>query len=198
MYKDQKRRQDTNGYIIVYIPDHHKAMKSGVFQGYVYEHVLMAEEILDRPIREGEVIHHLDENRSNNSPDNLLPLSHPAHSKIHGWINRNIITPTKEQEIRNARGCVRCKVCEKPIHPDLQCCSFECNSIYQSDNRQKISGVLKPTKEILENEIINTPMTELGIKYSVSDRTIRNWCITYGIELQNRRGYWTKVKHGVS
>lgn len=41
-------------------------------------------------------------------------------------------------------------------------------------------------------------MTELGIKYSVSDRTIKNWCIAYGIEMENRRGYWTKVKFGVS
>lgn len=189
MYKDNKRITDTNGYVLIYLPEHHKAMKSGVYEGYIYEHVLIAEvDVLDRKIKEGEVVHHLDENRSNNSPDNLLVLENPQHSKLHGWLNKHDLIPTEKQKERISLGCIRCKVCEKPISFGFVYCSQECTHT----GSQSLN---KPSKEILEKEIQTTPMTKLGEKYGVSDKAVKKWCIGYEIELPNRRGHWTKVKH---
>ncbi|WP_445245350.1 HNH endonuclease [Microcoleus sp. OTE_8_concoct_300] len=38
----------------------------------VYLHRVVAEQTVDRKLRPGEVVHHLDEDKSNNSPENLV------------------------------------------------------------------------------------------------------------------------------
>jgi hypothetical protein len=50
--------------------------------------------------------------------------------------------------------------------------------------------VIRPSKEILEKEILEFPMTTLGKKYGVRDNSIRKWCKYYDIKLPYRRGYW--------
>jgi hypothetical protein len=52
----------------------------------------------------------------------------------------------------------------------------------------------RPSKEDLENVIMLKPMTAIAKDYGVkSVHTIRSWCERYGIKLENRRGYWSKV-----
>lgn len=55
-----------------------------------HEHRIVAEEKLGRPLRQGEVVHHIDGNKKNNQPDNLLVLpsqrEHAAlHCRLKGW-----------------------------------------------------------------------------------------------------------------
>jgi hypothetical protein len=38
----------------------------------VYEHRLVMEQKLGRTLRPGEVVHHIDADRANNDPDNLM------------------------------------------------------------------------------------------------------------------------------
>jgi len=38
----------------------------------VYLHRLVAEQTVDRKLRPGEVVHHLDEDKYNNSPENMV------------------------------------------------------------------------------------------------------------------------------
>lgn len=48
-------------------------------------HRIIAEWKIDRPLREGEVVHHIDGDRLNNDPGNLQVLpSQSEHSKLHG------------------------------------------------------------------------------------------------------------------
>ena len=49
-----------------------------------HEHRRVAESILNRPLQKGEVVHHVDGNKLNNSPQNLLVLpSQAEHARIH-------------------------------------------------------------------------------------------------------------------
>lgn len=197
MYRNYKR-YNKNGYIVVNIPNHPRAFDATGDNNpntfCVYEHILVAEQIMGRPLREGEIVHHLDKIRSNNSPDNLLVLLDPMHMKLHKWLDKHEITPTPIQQERIDIGCVRCKVCEKPINFGFIFCSQECRDIQLNIDNQNKRGIPKPTKETLEKEIKEFPMTKLGEKYGVSDNAVKKWCINYSIELKPMVGHWTKVK----
>ena len=50
----------------------------------VYEHILVAEEKIGRPISKSEPIHHIDFDRLNNDPNNLhVCENHSEHNRIH-------------------------------------------------------------------------------------------------------------------
>lgn len=153
----------------------------------VYEHVLIAEEIIDRPLKEGEVVHHLDKQRCNNSPDNLLVISNPMHMKLHGWMDKHEIIPNERQEERIKLGCIRCEVCEKPISYGFRFCSLECSS--DSNHKYK-----HPTKEILEKLVWEKPTTKIAEDFGVSDKAIEKLCKKLEVE-KPPRGHWQKVKY---
>ena len=53
-----------------------------------HEHRVVAEQILGRPLEEGEVVHHIDGNVRNNAPENLRIFSSQAeHAKFHKELN---------------------------------------------------------------------------------------------------------------
>lgn len=58
---------DKNGYRLIHAPDHPFANSNG----YVREHRLVMEEVLQRYLTPLEVVHHKDGNKLNNSPENL-------------------------------------------------------------------------------------------------------------------------------
>lgn len=68
-----------NGRACLYMPEHPRA--SGL---YVYEHIVVAEKKLGRPLLPGEVVHHIDLDQSNNDPANLIVLpSQAEHLRLH-------------------------------------------------------------------------------------------------------------------
>jgi HNH endonuclease len=62
-----------NGYVMIWLDGE-----------YLYEHRYIAEQKLGRKLNPGEVIHHVDGNKTNNDPENILIFaSHGEHMKIH-------------------------------------------------------------------------------------------------------------------
>ena len=82
--KGRHRDLIKDGYILVYCPSHPRSRKNG----YVPEHVLVAEKVIGRPLKPGEVPHHKDGNRGNNSPDNIEVFeSNGKHISFHAQIS---------------------------------------------------------------------------------------------------------------
>ena len=71
-----------NGYKLIHLPEHHRADK----YGYVREHIIVLEEKLGRKLLPKEVCHHIDGNKLNNNPNNLINFkdhaTHQAHHKM--------------------------------------------------------------------------------------------------------------------
>lgn len=60
----------------------------GKRDGYVkrggrHEHRVVAEQTLGRPLLPGEIVHHDDEVKRNNAPENLVVTDRPTHGRIH-------------------------------------------------------------------------------------------------------------------
>ena len=68
----------SNGYIIVRVGvDHHLAD----VRGYAYEHRIVAEQKLGRRLCKGEQPHHINGNKQDNRPENLVVMKSMAHHR---------------------------------------------------------------------------------------------------------------------
>lgn len=74
------RRTSGGGYIEIHNPNHHRARANG----YVFEHIIVAEKKIGRRLLGCECVHHKDGDKKNNSPDNIFVLKRADHSSMHG------------------------------------------------------------------------------------------------------------------
>ncbi|MEK5374240.1 HNH endonuclease signature motif containing protein [Paenibacillus sp. FSL P2-0173] len=81
------------GYILVRFPNHPRAKANN---GYVFEHILVAEEKIGRHLvfyKMGdpcnEVVHHINQKKNDNRPENLQVMTHEEHMRLHGWLSKN-------------------------------------------------------------------------------------------------------------
>jgi hypothetical protein len=68
---------DANGYLI-----YTTSPANGINAGKLV-HRVVAEAMIGRPLRKGEVVHHRDHNKLNNDPANLLVMTHSEHARYH-------------------------------------------------------------------------------------------------------------------
>jgi len=67
------------GYLMVRIPEHPRASRNN---GYVFEHILVAEELLGRYLHPSETVHHRNGVRDDNRPENLELWTKPQPSGV--------------------------------------------------------------------------------------------------------------------
>ena len=102
-----------NGYAYVRIPNHPSATSTG----YVYEHRVVAENTMGRILTEYEDVHHMNGNKLDNRPENLVVLTRSQHAKLHSLEHGPVM------------GIFKCP---------------ECGRIFTRETRQ--SHLVKPTK----------------------------------------------------
>ncbi len=73
------RRLTSDGYVFVRVTEHPRAVKN-----FVAEHVLVAERALGRHLPAGAVVHHVNTERTDNRPSNLVVLQDGReHAQLH-------------------------------------------------------------------------------------------------------------------
>lgn len=116
-----------------------------------YPRFLM-EQKLGRELRDDEEVHHKDEDRTNNSLDNLTVLSTAEHNRIH------------HRESKRNRDC---ELCGKRTR-NLKYCSVTCARL--GDRK-----VDRPSRAQLEEDLSSMSYVAVGRKYGVSDNAVRKW-----------------------
>lgn len=184
-----KKYRPLNGYILQYCPEHPRAIRSGGEKGYVYEHVLVAEKTIKRRLLPDEEVHHLDLNRSNNSPDNLVVLSSEAHVKLHAWLRRGApVACFKSTLKKKAKPYVlgsfvyaekknRCanEKCDSPIRSSLKFCSPKCST--NSTQTVLSDSDLRKLKRMIRK---NESWVKIGKEFNKSDNGMRKIARRYG------------------
>ena len=176
-----KSVRDLNGYRVVYAPGHPTAMRSANWDGYVYEHIYVAERALRRSMRHDEVVHHLDGNRLNNRLTNLLVLARSQHVKLHLWLDAG--APFAKANGAKVANSGKAKAAEP------RCCGA-CGAALQGKQRKSCSGECaalvgrkadRPDSPTLASDIATMSWLAIGRKYGVSDNAARKWARQYGL-----------------
>jgi uncharacterized protein (DUF1330 family) len=106
-----------HGYILIKVKSHPR-MNYG---GYVREHTLVMEKHIGRYLKKSEVVHHVNEIKSDNRIENLKLMTDSAHKSMHALIN-NKNRPKKEKPAKIKKVivwtkknnfCIKCKSAER-------------------------------------------------------------------------------------
>ncbi len=193
------KAREVNGYRLLYMPENESSIKTGNWKGYVYEHVVVAEKSLKRKLKQNEVVHHLDLDRSNNKESNLLVLERSQHIKIHMWLDIGAPVSKDIGERKFLKNGVNsgeskaatnfCEICSKTLQKkQIKYCSIECK--FQSYKNSS----LKPKKEVLVDLISKkVSLRKIGKMFSVSDNAVRKWLKSYNIPIPQRKSAATAI-----
>lgn len=164
-----------------YTPRQHKILKYWYFcdskhplahrSGIVYLHRHVASEKLGRWLRPDEHVHHLDGDKSNNTPDNLVVMTSSEHSHQH---HGTVVDAT-------------CRWCGNPFRPSqngVVYCSVECGG---RGSRKFDIG-----KEELARLVWEIPSSKIAERFGVADTAISKRCKLLGVE-KPPRGYWSRL-----
>lgn len=93
------RRLSTHGCVEIKISEN----------AWQYEHILVAERALGRPLKfistghpDNEVVHHVRADKTNNEPSNLLICTHAYHTALHHRLEQSPAWPEFPKIVRNS------------------------------------------------------------------------------------------------
>lgn len=156
------------GYLYFFDKQHPLASADGFV--YLHRHIISV--YLGRWIHSHEHVHHIDGNKLNNTPQNLMVLTIEEHTHIH-------------------KGYAKTKICRKCGVSFIPSCV---NNVFCSDNCGR-AGVRKfeITADELKELVWNAPTTKVAKLFNVSDKAIEKRCKLLGVK-KPPRGYWQKQK----
>lgn len=186
LYKDVISMAKKFEYKFIYMPSHPKASSNGC----VYEHILIAEQKLGRYLKDNEVVHHIDRNKKNNNPDNLMVFAtasdhsayhagHPIYEKNGVWYAAPVYTT--------------CDYCGKKFEKTFTrkgkhvYCSVECANHARRTKQKDNETESRFGKEELLALLIafDGNFTQAAKSEGVTDNAIRKRCKTAGLSIHS-------------
>ena len=132
--------------------------------GTVYLHRHIASIKLGRWTDTTEHVHHVDENKLNCCPDNLVVLTSSEHAELHNSSLTYIC-------------CANCTKVFKPAQSSIKYCSKECKHSSQIKNKDL-------TKELLDELIPQHSWVSLGKLFGYSDNGIKKRAKALGCKIK--------------
>jgi len=81
------------GYVYEHAPDHPRRHNN-----YVFQHILVAEQMIGRHLNQHEVVHHINGNKADNRPENLMVFMNTgAHTRFHAELRRAMVAQEKRE-----------------------------------------------------------------------------------------------------
>lgn len=170
-------------------------------------HRMVAAKKLKRELRPEEEVHHIDEDKLNNVESNLMVFKNKAeHSRWHSFLKVGVDPSNFFVEENGAffydytKDNMRvCPICggKTANRLKVQYCSKGCYTLAATKERNALINTVintdtRPTKIELHKMIWNTPLTEIGKSYNVSDNAVKKWAQKHDIPLPGR-GFWAKL-----
>lgn len=137
-----------DGRVLVYAPGHPNANMGG--GSHILEYRLVASQMLGRPLRRGEIVHHRNGDVTDNRPENLEVMTQSEHSSAHHYrvgTKRDRVSriPTPESFV-----CDGCGERADRWTPRKRFCSQRCANVYwwrqHGEARNKYRAAVKAAK----------------------------------------------------
>lgn len=170
----------SNGYKIIYVgKEHHLAD----VRGYAYEHRIIAELKYGRMLEPGEQVHHKDENKLNNSPDNLeITKNMSTHRFLHRQKDAGLKMPDEPNV--------------------LVACLCGCGKLllkYDDSNRPRmyIAGHNPTTEPFVLNNILSLVNEQISLSELVAKTGCKSQSIKSRLTELVKQGKIERIGHGL-
>lgn len=172
---DLGTRQIVKGYVHVYMPSHSRADS----KGYVAEHIAVAQQALGKLLPASAVVHHVNRNRRDNRPANLVICQDASY---HGLLHRRMRVKARGGNPNTDAICSRCGV--RPISAfyvgrngiarDCKECAVERARKYSNHKPWRPGGMGRPPNSVARKHRADPDCAECGgdgvVTYTSSNR----------------------------
>jgi len=146
----------------------HPAMRQN---GMVLAHRAIAERMLRRPLSIKETVHHIDNVRDNNNPENLMVFATRGDHACFHITGEAILTENGTYVSGERHNKHPCRLCGTLTWTNL---------CYLCAMKQQRKAVW-PSRNELQEIILTTSFVRIGMRYGVSDNAVRKWAKSYGL-----------------